>query len=450
MERFDYLVLGGGSGGIASARRAASYGARVALVERGRLGGTCVNVGCVPKKVMWNAANLAHALADAPDYGFALAPRVVDWGKLRAGRDAYVARLNGVYARLLSQAGVTVIEGTARFSGPRQVEVAGRRLEAEQVLIAVGGQPRRPALPGAALGLDSDGFFELAELPRRVAVVGAGYIALELVGVLSALGAEVSLLYRHEEFLRGFDVCLRQSLARQLPAQGVRLVSGAEVSAVEREGDGQSLRVVLREREAYGGFSHVLWAIGREPLTHALGLEAAGVARDAEGYVSVDELFATTAPGTYAVGDVTGQEQLTPAAIANGRRLADRLFGGQPASTFNHDCVPTVVFTHPPIGTVGLTEQAARERHGDANVKIYTTQFTNMYHALTMRKTETVMKLVCAGHEERVVGLHVIGLGADEMLQGFAVAVELGATKRDFDRTLAIHPTAAEELVTLR
>ena len=448
MNIWDYLVIGGGSGGIASARRAAEHGARVALVEAGRLGGTCVNVGCVPKKIMWNAAVIAGCLADAEGYGFDVDVAGFDWGKLKAGRDAYVERLNGIYARNLERSGVTRITGHARFVAPGEVEVGGERHAAEHVLIATGGRPRVPPVPGAELGITSDGFFALSERPRRVAIVGAGYIAAEIAGVLHSLGSEVTLLLRHQELLRRFDVTLRQTLMHEMAAQGINVLSCIHLARVERTADG-TLALCGSTGEALSGLDALIWAVGRDPSTEGLGLDAIGVAVDDAGHVRVDEWQNTTQKGSYAVGDVTGKWPLTPVAIAAGRRLADRLFGGQPDARLEYDDIPSVVFSHPPIGTVGLTEDDARERWGDA-VKIYASRFTNLYHAVTPTKTASVVKLVVVGSEQKVVGVHVIGIGADELIQGFAVAVRMGATKADFDRTVAIHPTAAEEVVTLR
>ena len=450
MAEYDYLVIGGGSGGVASARRAAEYGARVLLVESGRLGGTCVNVGCVPKKVMWFAAEIAQTLEDADGYGFDVERRGFDWGRLKAARDAYIARLNGIYAGLLERSGVTVVRGHARLRAPGVVEVAGEAgvqvFSAPHIAIATGGLPQRPDIPGAELGMDSDGFFVLETLPRRVAVVGSGYIAVELAGVFNALGSAVSLLVRGEHLLRPFDDILRDTLASQMREDGVDIRTTTQARALSRNGEGaievdcgQGAPLVV---------DALVWAIGRKPNTADVGLAAAGVATDAEGRVPVDAFQNTNVPGVYALGDITGQPELTPYAIAAGRRLAARLFRGEADSRVGFENVPTAIFSHPPIGTVGLSEAEARVRFD--TVKVYTTRFTPMYHALTTHKVQTAMKLVCAGAEERVVGCHIIGAGADEMLQGFAVAVEMGATKADFDRTLAIHPTSAEELVTMR
>jgi glutathione reductase (NADPH) len=444
---YDYIAIGGGSGGLATAQRAAEYGARVAVIQPERLGGTCVNVGCVPKKITWSAAMLAHAAEDAAGYGFELTVRGHDWGKLKAARDAYVHRLNGIYADNLAAKKVDWLDGTARFLDARTLAVGGEVLTAPHITIATGGRPQLPPIPGAELGITSDGFFELPARPRHVAVVGSGYVAVELAGAFSGLGAKVTSFIRHDRLLRNFDLMLSAALMREMRAEGITLVSSANPAALRRAGDG--LELELYDGRRFDGFDCVLWAIGRRPSSASLELARAGVALYDDGVVITDRFQGTNVPGIYAVGDVTGREALTPVAIAAGRRLADRLFGGQPERHLDYLLIPTVIFSHPPIGTVGLTEAAARELHGDA-VKVYSTGFVPMYHALTEHKRRAEMKLVCAGAEERIIGLHVIGPGADEMLQGFAVAVKMGARKRDFDDTVAIHPTVAEELVTLR
>ena len=449
MQTFDLLVVGGGSGGLAAAQRAVEYGARVALFEPARLGGTCVNVGCVPKKVMWNAAELAAALDHAPHYGFDVRRGGHDWGKLKRGRDAYVLRLNGIYERNLNKKGIVTVRAAARFTGPNEVvDSNGNAYSAPHIVVATGGRPHVPAVPGAELGITSDGFFELESSPRRVAIVGSGYIAVELAGVLRALGSEVTVVVRRDGVLRHFDTLLGEKLVAAMRASGIEIVTGADIASVARGADGLAIATV--DGRSLGGFDSVLWAIGRKPHTAGLGLDAAGVATNASGYVAVDRFQATNVVGVYAIGDVTGQAELTPVAIAAGRRLSDRVFGGKKDRYLSYDLIPTVVFSHPPIGTVGLSEQAARERYAGEPIKIYKSEFVSMFYALMETKPQTAMKLVCVGADERVVGCHVIGLGADEMIQGFAVAVSMGARKRDFDDTIAIHPTSAEELVTMR
>jgi glutathione reductase (NADPH) len=443
----DLLVIGGGSGGIACARRAAEYGARVVLVESGRLGGTCVNVGCVPKKVMFNAATLAHGLHEAVEYGFDVAAGGLDWPALKRKRDAYVARLNGIYEGNLAKSKVDVRRSHARFVAPRAVEVDGTRIEGARVVIATGGRPLHPDIPGAELGIDSDGFFALPAQPGRVLIVGSGYIAVELAGVFAALGSDTTLLFRHDRVLRSFDDLLATTLLQEMAADGITLVDRAVPAAVARTSAGLVLSTA--DGRDIGPVDAIVWATGRAPHVAGLGLEHTGVAQDAAGHIVTDLYQRTHVDGVFAIGDVTGREQLTPVAIAAGRRLADREFGGQQDRHLDYRLIPTVIFSHPPIGTVGLTEAQARAQYGD-DVKVYTSGFVPMYYAPLTRKRRAAMKLVTVGAEERVVGLHVIGQGADEMLQGFAVAVRMGATKRDFDDTVAIHPTAAEEFVTMR
>jgi glutathione reductase (NADPH) len=448
MDQFDLLVIGGGSGGLACAQRAAEYGARVALIEAGRLGGTCVNVGCVPKKIMWNASEIREALDDAVDYGFRATPAGHDWSSLKAKRDAYVLRLNHFYARNLASRKIEHIEGRASFIGPQLIAAAGRTLSAPHIVIATGGRPLVPSIPGAPLGITSDGFFELAERPERVAVAGSGYIAIELASILAGLGSKVVLVIRGQEVLKQFDALLGQTALLMLREMGVDIESTCRGAQLVRLPQG-SLELELHDDRRLGPLDSVIWAVGRVPNVEELALNRAGVHLNPEGFIGTDDFQATNAQGIYAIGDVTGRIPLTPVAIAAGRRLGDRLFGGQPHSRLDYDVVPTVIFGHPPIGSVGLSEAQARARHGQA-VRIYLTTFVPLYHAMTIRKPHTHMKLITVGEEEHIVGAHVIGPGADEMLQGFAVALRMGARKRDFDATIAIHPTSAEEFVTMR
>ena len=446
---YDFLVIGGGSGGIAGARRAAQYGARVALVEAGRLGGTCVNVGCVPKKIMWNAAHFADALSISEDYGFTLPAAEFNWASFKTARDAYVERLNGIYLRNLDSSQVEIFRGWATFESPSQVRVGDTLLSADHILIATGGRPMIPDIPGADLAITSDGFFELTEQPRRPLIIGAGYIATELAGVLHSLGSEVTMLLRKDILLRGFDATLGETVMDEMRSAGVSILTGIHMKSIEREANGR-LAVHRQDGEAISGFDCVLFAIGRDPVTDAMDIGATGLKTNSAGFVPTDEWQNTAKPGIYAVGDVTGRQALTPVAIAAARRLSDRLFGGQSQARLEYENIPTVVFSHPPIGTVGLTEEAAKERFGADSVKVYQNRFTDMYYAVTPQRVPTVVKLVVTGPDEKIVGCHVVGRAADEMIQGFAVAVKMGATKADFDNTVAIHPTAAEELVTLR
>jgi len=447
-KHYDLIAIGGGSGGIAVAIRAARFGAKCAVIETGKLGGTCVNRGCVPKKIMWHAADIAHIQQDVPDYGFETTVSAIDWAQLKESRDNYVARLNTIYRANLDDSHVDIINGLAHFADESTLAVSGDEYTADHIVIATGGKPTLPALPGTELGITSDGFFDLDRQPERVAIVGAGYIAVELAGMLNSLGSEVTMLLRRQHFLGRFDVMIRESLMEAMQDAGVNIATSIRVDSIEREADG-TLTLNARHGHRLMGFDALIWAIGREANISTLNLAMAGVEVDANGYIITDDFQNTNVEGIYALGDVTGRAALTPVAIAAGRRLAERLFDNNPESRLDYDNIPTVVFSHPVVGSVGLTEDEARDLHGDA-VKVYHSRFTPLYHAITARKIRSLMKLVTVGAEERIVGCHIVGMGADEMLQGFAVAIKMGATKTDFDNTVAIHPTSAEELVTLR
>lgn len=448
-KQYDFLVIGGGSGGIAAAKRAASYGAHTAVIESGRIGGTCVNVGCVPKKVMWNTSTVAEALHDAADYGFDVTVQGFNWATIKKARDAYVQRLNDIYHRGLDAATVDEIAGIATFSGPHTISVNGTELTAPHILIATGSTPNVPNVPGAELGITSDGFFELEEQPRRLVIAGAGYIAVEFAGLLHALGSDVTMLLRKHTFLREFDNTLRETLMEQMIESGVNILTHVRPDHLKKTGDG-SISVVIADRASIDGVDAFIWAIGRSPNTAGLNLERAGVSLTADAGVIVDDYQNTNVKGIYALGDVAGKWMLTPVAIAAGRKLADRLFGGQTDAKLKYENIPTVIFSHPPLGTIGMTEDEAYAEYGKEEVRIYQARFTNMFHAVTKRKPATVFKLVTAGKNEKVVGCHIIGAQADEIIQGVAIAINMGATKSDFDSTVAIHPTSAEELVLMR
>lgn len=442
---YDFVVIGGGSGGVAAARRAALHGARVALIEQGSLGGTCVNVGCVPKKLMWYGAEIAQALRDAAGYGFRVEAALHDWPALVAARNTVVQRLNEGYGRMLDSSGVTVIRGRALLSEPGCVQVGDRRLRAARILLATGGRPWRPLLPGSDLGIDSDGFFDLPERPRRVVIAGGGYIAVELAGILAALGSAITVIGRDARLLPRFDGMISDAVGEALSRHGVELLLNQRIHTLAgQQGD---FEVHLEGGRRIQGADQVIWATGRSPNVEGLGLEALGVCQQAG--IITDDCDATNVAGLHAVGDCTGRHLLTPVAIARGRALADRLFGGRPETRVALDMIPTVIFAHPPVGTVGMTEAEARAAHGEA-IKVYTSHFTPLYYGPLPHAMSTHMKLVCKGPEELVLGLHVVGHGADELLQGFAVALRMGARKSDFDRTIAIHPTVAEEFVTMR
>ena len=445
-QHFDIIAMGGGSGGLAVAQRAAEYGARAAVIEQGRLGGTCVNAGCVPKKVLWNAAHIVEGARDAAGYGISLPEAKVDWEDMRNRRDAYIVRLNGVYARNLEKRGVVHISGRATFQDAHTVVVGSNRYTADHIVVATGGQPLRPALPGQQLGLTSDEFFAMNSRPNRVAVIGSGYIAVEIAGVLNAFGSKVELVARGDTVLREFDTLVQSALMREMRSAGIEFHLNTLTASLAQDAGG--IHLTSADGSRLGGFDAVIWALGRQPSTADLQIERAGLRTDAQGFLRTDAYQQTTVASIYAIGDVTGRSALTPVAIAAGRRLADRLFNGQIDRHLDYSGIPTVVFSHPPVGTVGLTEAQARADH--AHVEIKTTAFVPMYYALTERRQRCEMKLVLAGAEQRVVGCHIVGDGADEMLQGFAVAMRMGATLKDFQNTVAIHPTNAEELVTMR
>ncbi len=448
-QHFDYLAIGGGSGGIASANRAARLGKKSAVIEAKAIGGTCVNVGCVPKKAMWYAGQISDALKYAHDYGFNTELKSYDWGRLVKNREEYIERIHAAYQRGFDANDVTLINGFAKFVDKNTVEVNGELITADHITIATGGRPSIPEIEGAEYGIDSDGFFALAEQPKSVAVVGAGYIAVELAGVFHALGTDSHLLVRKEKPLRAFDNMLSETLVEQMAKHGPTLHNHSSPERIEKLADG-NLMVHLTNGKTIGPVEKLVWAIGREPAVDNINLELAGVALDDKGFIKTDKYQNTNVDGIYAVGDNTGRAQLTPVAVAAGRRLCERLFNNKPDLHLDYSGIATVVFSHPVIGTVGVTEEEAISEYGEDNITVYNSQFTALYQAITEdHRDPTRMKLICAGKDEKVVGLHSIGFGSDELLQGFAVAMKMGATKADFDNTIAIHPTSAEEFVTL-
>ena len=445
---YDLIAIGGGSGGLSVAERAAAYGAKCAVIESGKMGGTCVNVGCVPKKIMWFGANLAHSIEDAKDYGFDVENKGFNWGHLVAKREDYISGINNWYHNYLADSNIDEITGFASFVDDHTIDVNGTKYTANHIMVAPGTQPVMPDIPGAEFGITSDGFFELTECPKQVAIIGSGYIAVELAGVLNSLGADVCMYLRKKHLLRSFDAMLRETLLESMLDDGVDIVPRTQIAEVHKEDDG-SLTLIDEKGHRNEGFDQVIWAIGREPNTEGMKLEAAGIEIDNQGYIPTDMFQKTNVDNIFALGDVTGRAPLTPVAIAAARRLGDRLYNNQKDRHLDYNLIPTVVFSHPPIGTVGLTEEEARKEHGGA-VKTYQTMFTAMYNSMTKHNVQTAMKLVCIGAQEKVVGCHIIGPGSDEMLQGFAVAMRMGASKKDFDDTIAIHPTSSEELVTMR
>ncbi|MET0232547.1 MAG: glutathione-disulfide reductase, partial [Rhodanobacteraceae bacterium] len=423
MEERDLIVIGAGSAGIAVAIRAARFGARVVVVESGPIGGTCVNLGCVPKKAMWLASELAESQRLAHEVGFASGAGELDWVEYVGRRQAYIEDIHASYRRRFDEFGIELISGRARFANARTIVAAARELTAPHIVIATGSSTRRPELPGAELGIDSDGFFALRARPRRVAIVGGGYVGVELAGIFRALGSEVTVFVRGHQLMHGFDNEASAELSIAMTARGITMAGGVAPSALTREADGAyALHFAGSENAAAGAtsFDSVIWATGREANTDGLDLAAAGVRVDRTGHVEADEWQNTNVEGVYAIGDVTGRLPLTPVAVAAGRRLADRLFGGKPDAKLDYTNVPTVVFGRPPLATVGLSEEAARALHGD-DVAIYRVRFRPMINALTGSTERTFMKIVCVGANERVVGVHVVGRSADEMLQGFAV-----------------------------
>jgi glutathione reductase (NADPH) len=444
-DDFDLVVIGAGSGGVRAARVAAELGARVAIVEEGKLGGTCVNAGCIPKKLLVHASELAYARIDARGFGYGKATPSFDWRALVAAKDREIARLNGVYLKLLQDAGVQVMRGSARLEGPHAVQVGERRLNGKYLLLAVGGQASVPEIPGRELGFTSDAAFHLPALSERVLVVGGGYIAVEFAGIFRGLGVDVQMVHRGEQILAGFDHDLREHLARELKKQGIAIRCNALLKSIAAGETG--LRVELSDA-AVLETDAVMFAVGRVPRTRGLGLEEAGIALAADGAVLVDDYGRSSLPHVFAVGDCKGGLTLTPVAIADGQAAAHTMFGAGPCCPADPDKVPTAVFSQPPLATVGLTEEEARGCYDE--VEVYRSAFTPLKHRLTGRATQSLVKLVVDKPTQRVVGVHMVGEGAPEIMQGFAVALQCGATKAQLDATIGIHPTAAEELVTLR
>ncbi|MTR22928.1 glutathione-disulfide reductase [Streptococcus salivarius] len=449
VKEYDYIVIGGGSGGIASANRAAMHGAKVILFEGKEVGGTCVNVGCVPKKVMWYGAQVAETLHRyAGEYGFDVTINKFDFAKLKANRQAYIDRIHGSYERGFDSNGVERVYEYARFVDPHKVEVAGERYTAPHILIATGGHALYPNIPGSEYGITSDGFFELDEVPKRTAVIGAGYIAVEVAGVLNALGSDTHLFVRKDRPLRTFDKDIVDVLVDEMAKSGPTLHTHANATEVVKNAD-DSLTISFDNGETIT-VDCLIWAIGRAANTSGFGLEKTGVKLTEKGTIYSDEFENTSVPGIYALGDVTGKLDLTPVAVKAGRQLSERLFNNKADAKLDYTDVATVVFSHPVIGSVGLTEEKAIAKYGAENIKVYKSSFTPMYTALGDNRQPSTMKLVTLGEDEKIIGLHGIGYGVDEMIQGFSVAIKMGATKADFDNTVAIHPTGSEEFVTMR
>jgi len=441
---FDLFVLGAGSGGVRASRMAATYGARVAVAENDRMGGTCVNVGCIPKKLFVMASHFAEDFEDAAGFGWTVGKSEFDWPTLIANKDVEITRLNNVYNGLLDNAGVTRIDGTASLVDANTVEVNGKHYTADTILVATGSWPVLPEIPGIEHAISSNEAFYLKEFPKRAAVVGGGYIGVEFAGIWNGLGAETTLIYRGPLFLRGFDDDVRHALAEEMKKKGIKLRFETDVTALERKDDG--LHVTLSDGETLV-VDEILYATGRLPKTKDIGLEKVGVKMGPKGEILVDDYSRSNIPSIYAIGDVTDRMNLTPVALAEAMAFTRTLYLGDPTSP-NHDDVATAVFSQPPIGTVGLTEEAARKKYGE--VDIYRSSFKPMKHTLTGRDERSLMKLIVDPKSDRVVGAHMLGADAAEILQGVGIAVKMGATKKQFDQTIGIHPTSAEEFVTMR
>ena len=441
---FDLFTIGAGSGGVASSRRAGAYGARVGICEDSRVGGTCVIRGCVPKKLLVYGAQFADAFSDAKAYGWTVAPPVHDWASLIAAKNKEIDRLEGIYRTLLKDSGVRLFEGRGRLVDAPTVEIDGRRHTAANILVATGAHPVLPAIPGIEHAITSNEALDLATLPRRIVIVGGSYIAVEFAGIFHSLGTEVTLAIRREELLYGFDDDVRVTLARELRARGIEIRARTEIARIDKRDHGYDLATAKGDMLSA---DLVMYATGRRPNTRGIGLEEVGVELDDSGAVIVDSWSRSRVPHIYAVGDVTDRLNLTPVAIAEGRALAETLFNNNPIE-MDHANVPTAVFSQPPVATVGMAEHDARQAVGA--VDIYRTVFRPMKHTLSGRDERTMMKLVVDRRSNRVLGCHMVGADAPEIIQGLAIAIKCGATKRQFDQTVGIHPTAAEEFVTLR
>lgn len=463
IKHYELIVIGGGSGGVAAARRAAQFGVNAMLVEGKKLGGTCVNVGCVPKKIMWYASNLAKSVTDSHDYklfeNYPLDKEhlTFNWGEFKKKRDAYIKVLNNIYEQNLLKFGVDIIFGWAKFDEKGHIEVTEkggnkRVYSADHVVIATGGKPTLPdQIPGYELGTDSDGFFRLETQPKKVVVAGAGYIGIEFAGMFHGLGSEVHLVIRGKTVLRKFDTLIQETITDNYVNIGIDVHKESKIEIVKKSEISGKLTVTLSNSDIIDEVDELIWTIGRNSFLE-FGFENVGVILNEKGNIATDEYQNTTVANIYSLGDVSGRVELTPVAIAAGRKLSSRLFGPEKYNKdkLDYTNIPSVVFAHPEVGAIGLSECNAIEKFGQENIKTYTANFSSLYNSMLPIKSPTRYKLICCGKDERVVGLHIVGESSSEILQGFGVAIKMGATKVDFDNCVAIHPTSAEELVTLK
>lgn len=447
MEQYDLITIGAGSGGLAATIRAAKHGAKCLIIEKSYLGGTCVNLGCVPKKVMWFAANLAEKLEDAKHFGFDINVKDFDFKYLIQQRQAYIDRIHKFYNKKLEEENINLVQGSAKLLNKNTIEVNDKQYSAKHIIIATGGYPFVPKVKGSELGITSDGFFELNKVPKKVAIIGAGYIAVEIAGILNSLGSQVTLVYRGKNILKGFDTDIAEHLESIMHNKNITLMPEHEPKEIRKKE--ACLELHCKNEVIIENLEKVIFATGRLPNTQDLNLNNAGIKHDEKGHIYSDEYENTNQKNIYALGDITNKVPLTPVAVAAGRALSERLFNNKKEAKIDYDNIPSVIFSHPPIGTIGLSEKDAIAKYGEKQIKVYTTKFVDMSVALTTHKTKTFIKIITLGESEKVIGCHLIGNFADEILQGFAVAIKNGATKKDLDNTIAIHPTSAEEIVTL-
>jgi glutathione reductase (NADPH) len=447
VKHFDLIVIGAGSGGLAAAQRAASYGKKVALIEMSKIGGTCVNLGCVPKKIMWYAGQIEEALQLSKDFGFSTKSKL-DFKKLVNHREKFIKSLQEIYTARIKKSHITYLPYRAVFIDAKTLQVHNEKISANFIVIATGSESNIPKIKGAEYGIDSDGFFDLKQLPKTTAIIGGGYIALELAFILNQLGSKVTMLIRKDTPVRNFDSLISKSLMDIMKAQDIKVLPYHETEEIVKERD-KTLTIHCKNKKKLTQFEAAIFAIGRSPSTHTLNLHVAGVKLNMKDNIITDKFETTNIPHIFAIGDVAGKKLLTPVAVAAGRRLSERLFGTNKNLIVDYENIPTAIFTHPPAAAVGLSEQDAADKYGEENIAVETTQFHSMYYALTAIKTLSAMKLIYLKDTGKIIGCHLIGINADEIIQGFAVAIKMGATKQDLNNTIGIHPTSAEELLTI-